>query len=212
MNPKNDSKTSFVYFDVGGVAIKDFSDTSKWDIMISQLGLDKYDRSQVDLVYSTRDNDICLGKIHVDELVSLYNTQFDARIDPHFSLLNYFVDNFEVNKSLWPIIDKLQLTTKTGLLTDMYIGMLDKILAKKLIPNTNWHTIVDSSVEGVRKPMPEIYALAAERAGVPADEIIFIDNRQKNLDGAKLAGWQTYLYDSSNYEQANVDLLKFLGL
>ncbi len=72
------TKISFVYFDVGGVAIKDFSDTPKWDIMISQLGLDKYDRSQVDLVYSIRDNDICLGKIHVDELVPLYNTQFDA--------------------------------------------------------------------------------------------------------------------------------------
>ncbi len=135
-----------------------------------------------------------------------------TQIDPQFSLLNYFIDNFEVNTNLWPIIDKLQLTTKTGLLTDIYIGMLNKIFAKKLIPNTNWHTIVDSSVEGVRKPMPEIYTLAAERAGVPADEILFIDNRQKNLDGAKLAGWQTYLYDSSNYDQANRDLARFLKL
>lgn len=206
------NKISFVYFDVGGVAIKDFSDSPKWENMIHDLGLDKFDKAKVDLVYNQRDTDLCLGKIHADELVVIYNRQYPVDLDPSFSLLNYFIDHFELNPGIWPIVQKVQQSKKTGLLTDMYLGMLDGIFARQLIPNTSWDSIVDSSVEGVRMPMPEIYALAQERAGVSPGEILFIDNRQKNLDGAVLAGWQTYRYDSSDYDQANLDLAKFLGL
>lgn len=205
-------KISFIYFDVGGVAIKDFSDSPKWDNMMKDIGLDQFDRSLVDTIYNTRDNDICLGKIHVDSLVPIYNEKFNAGLDPNFSLLNYFLDHFEKNENLWTLVSKIHQTKKIGLLTDMYIGMLDGIFARDLIPKIGFDSIIDSSVEKVRKPMPEIYQLAQERSGFPPEEILFIDNRQKNLDGAKNAGWQTYLYNSSDYDQANLDLAKFLGL
>ncbi len=204
------NKISFVYFDVGGVAIKDFSDTDKWDKMFDELGFGKF-ASEAKAIYSKYDDDICLGKVHINDLVAIYNQDFKINLDPNLSLLNYFIDHFELNTSIWSVVQKLQVSTKTGLLTDMYVGMLDAIFAKKLIPNTSWDCIIDSSVEGLRKPRPEIYELAMLRAGVPAQEILFIDNRQKNLDGAKKAGWQTYLYDSSNYEKSSQDLGEFLS-
>lgn len=207
------SKISFVYFDVGGVALKDFSDSPKWENMLHDLGLDRFDRTQVQAVYNSHDTAICRGEFRVEDLIPIYKEQFGITVPPDFDFLQYFVDHFELNSGIWPIIDDLKKSgLKLGLLTDMYPDMLTRINAKKLIPQISWDAIVDSSVEKVRKPMPEIYALAAERASVPAGEILFIDNRQKNLDGAKLAGWQTYLYDSSNYDQSNADLTKFLGL
>ena len=37
-------------------------------------------------------------------------------------------------------------------------------------------------------------------------EILFIDNSNENIQAAKDCGWQTYLYDSCNYEASNVKL------
>lgn len=206
------SKISFIYFDVGGVAIKDFSDTNKWDIMMDHaLGIPDTLRISFDKYYDQFEDDICLGKIAVDDLKSYIKTNLNPSLNMSFSMLDYFLDHFEKNTELWPIVNVIHKTCRIGLLTDQYLGMLTGIMERGLIPVDIWDAIIDSSVVKLRKPMPEIYQIAQERANVPANEILFIDNRQKNLDGAKLAGWQTYLYDSRDYDQANRDLATFLA-
>lgn len=206
------SKISFVYFDVGGVAIKDFSDTNKWNIMIDQvMGIPKDHWKAFDDLYDKYEDDICLGKIAVDELQPYIKEHFKANIPVDFSMLTYFLDHFEKNSELWSIVDNYLDNVKIGLLTDQYLGMLNGIFAKKLIPDLSWSSIVDSSVVGVRKPMDEIYQIAADRSGVSEQEILFIDNREKNLIPAKRRGWQTFLYNSSDYDQANKDLAKFIS-
>lgn len=203
-------KISFIYFDVGGVAIKDFSDSNKWDIMIDQvMGIPPEFHKSFDSLYDKYEDDICLGKISVDDLLPFIKERFHAQIPKDFSMLHYFVDHFEPNIGLWEEAEKLPKAIKIGLLTDQYLGMLDLILSKNLIPNKNFTSIIDSSVLGVRKPYPQIYQIAQEKAGVPANEILFIDNREKNLAPAHQLGWQTYLYDSSNYAQSNKKLAAF---
>jgi len=204
------SKISFVYFDVGGVAIRDFSDSPKWDNMLKDMGLDSFDRTKVDEIYDSREDDVCLGKMHIDSILPHYIQEFKIPIDPKFSMQKYFVDHFEQNIGIWPIVKKLNENTKIGLLTDMYPGMLEAIFAQNLLPEVSWNQIIDSSVEGVRKPMKEIYELAAKRAGVDPEEILFIDNRQKNVNGAISNSWQGFFYDSSDYDQANLELADFL--
>lgn len=206
------SKISFVYFDVGGVAIKDFSDSDKWDLMLKEMGLDKFSREKVDQIYDGHEDEVATGHRHVDSLIPLYEQEFGINLGVAFSMQKYFISHFEKNLGIWPIISELKSKLKIGLLTDMYPGMLTGIFEASLVSDTFWDQIVDSSVVGVRKPMPEIYKIAAKQAGVPAEEILFIDNRQKNIDGARRAGWQGFFYDSSNYDQANLDLTKFLSL
>jgi putative hydrolase of the HAD superfamily len=41
----------------------------------------------------------------------------------------------------------------------------------------------------LRKPQPEIYALAAERAACSPAEILFIDDGADNCEAATAAGW-----------------------
>ena len=207
------SKISFIYLDVGGVAIKDFSDTSKWDKLIGEaLGIPEELRSDFDQIFDRYEDDICQGKIEVDAIMPYLKERFGALIPDHFSMLDYMLDHFEKNNELWSIVKRVDPSIPVGLLTDQYLGMLNGIYARKLIPEHNLFTIVDSSIIGYRKPFIEIYNIAQERANVPANEILFIDNRQKNLNPAIKLGWQTHLYDSRDYVQANLDLAKFLGL
>lgn len=44
------------------------------------------------------------------------------------------------------------------------------------------------------KPSREIFDAAAAEIGLPPSEILFVDDSQKNVDGALAAGWQAVLY------------------
>ncbi|CAL9333811.1 HAD-IA family hydrolase [Streptomyces sp. enrichment culture] len=48
--------------------------------------------------------------------------------------------------------------------------------------------VVGSAHVGVAKPDPAIYALAAERAGVPAGRCLFVDDRWENVEAAAALG------------------------
>lgn len=48
---------------------------------------------------------------------------------------------------------------------------------------------------GLRKPSAEIYRLAAERLDAGPQDIVFVDDRPRNLDAARTLGLQTVLLD-----------------
>lgn len=60
---------------------------------------------------------------------------------------------------------------------------------------SRWEELFDATVIsgeiGMRKPDPEIYALAAERLGVPPQDIVFVDDIQHNLAPAEEIGMAT---------------------
>ncbi len=52
--------------------------------------------------------------------------------------------------------------------------------------------IIVSGRVGLCKPEPEIYELASRRFGYSANEILFIDDREENLEPAAKLGWTTH--------------------
>lgn len=51
--------------------------------------------------------------------------------------------------------------------------------------------LVESSVEGIRKPNPEIYKIACARADIEPNQAVFLDDLGINLKPAKALGMQT---------------------
>jgi FMN phosphatase YigB (HAD superfamily) len=94
----------------------------------------------------------------------------------------------------------------------MYPGMFKAIKSRSLLPNINWEVVVDSSLEGFAKPQPEIYLLAQERIGLKPENILFIDNSEKNIMAAKKIGWKTMLYDPLQPSQSNEKIRQALSL
>jgi putative hydrolase of the HAD superfamily len=70
--------------------------------------------------------------------------------------------------------------------------------------------IVESSVEGVRKPNPRIYEIACDRMGVGPDGCIFLDDLGINLKPAKALGMTTIKVIEE--DQAIKDLEKATGI
>jgi len=48
--------------------------------------------------------------------------------------------------------------------------------------------VVSSAVEGVAKPDPALYRIAAARAGVPVGRCLFVDDSRENVDAAVALG------------------------
>ena len=58
--------------------------------------------------------------------------------------------------------------------------------------------IVISGEEGVVKPDPAIYALVQSRLGLNAEELLFIDDLEKNCQAARDCGWQALRFEAND--------------
>jgi len=57
--------------------------------------------------------------------------------------------------------------------------------------------VVDSGFVGMRKPDPEIYALTLERLGLPAADVVFVDDVDVNVEAALAAGLRAVHFESN---------------
>lgn len=74
----------------------------------------------------------------------------------------------------------------------------------------HFDVVVESSVEGIRKPDPAIYRLACERLDVEPDRCVFLDDLGINLKPARAMGMHTIKVVDEN--QAIEELAKATGL
>ena len=108
------------------------------------------------------------------------------------------------NKELLSYIATLKKQYKIGLLSNissrerLSIRFLDGEL------ETHFDTVVASGDEGVVKPQPQIYEIAATRLGVLPTECVFIDDISEFCEGARQVGMQAIQYQSN--QQVVTDL------
>jgi len=200
----------FIYFDVGGVLVRDLSDTNEWSLLLDEWGLVGENRQKFNKFFNSFEEKLNIGN-GIEDFSKIMEKRFGVELPKNYSLSNELVDRFFCqNKKMMEIIGKIRDSYKLGLLTNMYKGMLDLIRKKKLIPDVYWSVIVDSSIEKCKKPEGKIYEIAQERSKMDINEILFVDNKKENLEIPKKMGWQTFWFDSSNYERSNKELESFL--
>lgn len=204
------NKTKFVFFDVGGVLILDFSNTDKWSKMKKDLGVTAANDEAFEAIWQkyqyVRGIDY-----DIDRMIPELQEKTGIIFPEGYSMLDDFIDRFDFNKSIWSVVEKAQqLGKKVGLLTNMYPRMLGSIQAAGLMRDINWDLIIDSSVVGVEKPHQKIFELAEQGAGLKPEEILFIDNMSANTAVAAKRGWQTFTYDDQNPEKASQELINLI--
>ncbi len=202
-------KIKFIYFDVGGVLILDFSNTNKWQELKSDLGITPEKDLEFEVVWQKHKDRICLD-LDVDKLMPEIKQKVKIELPKNYSLLNDFVNRFQANPSIWPVLKLVKSKFKVGLLTNMYPRMLEAIEQANLLPNLDWDVTIDSSQVIKQKPNPEIFELATKKSGFKNEEILFIDNSLENTLAAQKIGWQVFHYDNKNPEKASKELKDLL--
>ena len=67
--------------------------------------------------------------------------------------------------------------------------------------------LVPQGIEGMVKPQSEIYDLLRSRIGLPAEELCFIDDVEKNVNGSRAAGWNAIRFVSNDQVEADFEKL-----
>lgn len=104
------------------------------------------------------------------------------------------------NKSVRPAMQRLVRTArergiKLAILSNELELFNGKDFMSRIDVLKHFDAIVDGTHTGILKPDPRAYALATEAMGLPAYEVLFVDDQFRNIAGAFEAGLQTQHFD-----------------
>jgi putative hydrolase of the HAD superfamily len=179
-----------VLFDMGGVIISGpFS------------GFARYEREHglpADLIRSLNAADPDTNAWAHFERGEIDRDEFCRRFEEEAAARGYVLDAAAVLASMAgervdamvSVIFRLRGRMKLGMITNNHQPMnrAESVIADVLAA---FDAIVESSVEGVRKPDPEIYRLACRRLGVAPSRAVFLDDLGVNLKPARALGMHT---------------------
>ncbi len=141
------------------------------------------------------------GKITPQEFYArvLKKLEADIDYDKFFSLYN---EVFSLNPPVVEIMKRLKVKHKLVLLSNTDVMRFSFV--KQEFPEVMiFDEYVLSFEVGFMKPHPQIYKEALKKAGVKAEECVFIDDREENIQGAEELALQGILYE----KQANLEPL-----
>jgi putative hydrolase of the HAD superfamily len=183
-----------IIFDIGGVLslYHDFKSYYKWE---QQLNLPKGSLFKI-LYENPVSQQATLGKATTQEVWDEAGRQLNLPPDELQKLKDDIWNGYEWNTELLDFIRSLKPNYKTGIISDAWSdareGMEDKINGEL------FDVIVFSAEEGVQKPHPDLFRRALTLLEIEPQEAIFLDDREKNIEGAQMVGMHGVLFTETN--------------
>jgi putative hydrolase of the HAD superfamily len=187
---KTKSGASFIYFDVNGCLVHFYQRA------FTELAADTGVNSDtIETAFWHYNDEVCRGIITMED----FNRKLAERIGvDEVDWMRYHLATTEPIKQMHDVLIWASENYKVGLLTNIMPGFLNAMRREGKIPNITYDAIVDSSEVAAVKPESKIFEIATERAGVPADEIMFIDDSRVNLMAAGRMDWHVLWFDDAN--------------
>lgn len=184
----------FIYFDVGGVLIdwkRAFQTAANtFQITVKDIGT----------VFEENHDNLTKGIITSQDLWHKVVQRYNLHHADNYDFVASWVSDYRPITQVHELVYKIKSKYKIGLLSNIYTDMLPLLLKKKIIPKISYKAIIFSCDVSMMKPHRNIYELAQQKAGVGAQHILFIDDREDYLEQAKKLQWQTFLFDYQNVE------------
>jgi putative hydrolase of the HAD superfamily len=99
-----------------------------------------------------------------------------------------------IDRDFVEYIDSLRPKYHVGLISNAWSGLREYITKEKILPAFDSITI--SSEVGAVKPDARIFQVALDQAGVKAEEAVFVDDFQVNIDACEAIGMKGVLFKS----------------
>lgn len=117
---------SFIYFDVGGVVIDDFSGNDKWQQLKDELGIAAKNDAAFEKLWDEYSQELNTTR-DAEVLLAIFKKELGLQLPSNYSLLDGFVKRFAVNPFIWPIIESVKQRVRVGLLTNMSQECLQRL-------------------------------------------------------------------------------------
>lgn len=203
--------------DYGGVLTNSLADTMGGWLAADGIDPATFQAAMRDLLGRTGAVEARVNPVHALERGEIELPHFEQQLAAHLvsidgnpvrpeGLLKRMFSGFSAAEDMLGVVRRVRAAgRRTALLSNSW-GMD--------YPREGWDELFDVTVisgeVGLRKPDPEIYALCAERLGVPPQACVFVDDLAPNVRGAAAVGMVGVLHKS--YEETVRELEALLGL
>jgi len=184
----------FVYFDVNGCLVRFFQRA------FTQLAHDS--NVSADVVETTfwhYNDSVCRGELSIEEFNEIVAERLNL---PSLDWKKYYLEAIDAIPEMHEIAKWAGQNYNIGLLTNTMPGLIKEMIQTGLIPALPYNVVVDSSEVGAIKPERKMYEIAAEKAGVPPEEILLVDDSRANLMAAEHMGWKVLWFDDYRPEES----------
>lgn len=139
--------------------------------------------------------------IHRLETGELSTTEFDLLLAAELTtldggpvvpvgVLQRMFAGMRVDPAMFTLVEDLRAAgIRVGLLSNSWGNTYPRERIDALLD-----PVVISGEVGLRKPQAAIYELALQRLGLPADRVLFIDDAEPNILGARRVGMQAFVH------------------
>ncbi len=182
---------TFVYFDL--------NDTLVRATQRAIISLAEQTNVLPDVIESTfwHYNDaLCRGKMTLSE----FNEALEKRLGFSVDWAKAYLEGAEPIEAMRELLTWASQHYRVGIFSDTLPGLIPGLLERGILPEIPYAEIIDSSEVGMLKSDPQAFQMAQDRAGVPADEILLIDDSRGNILGAERQGWHVALFDGYRAE------------
>lgn len=193
---KKSSKSGvrFVYFDINGCLVRFFHGA------FSKLAHDSGVRSDVIETAFWHYNDaVCRGEMSIED----FNLTLAERLGmKSLNWADYYIDAVDPIEEMREVVSWAAEHYYVGLLSNIMPGLISSMRSQKILPDVEYRSIIDSSEVKTIKPEQQIYEIAQQRSGVPAEEILLVDDARANLMAAEKMGWHVLWFDDYRPEES----------
>jgi HAD superfamily hydrolase (TIGR01509 family) len=184
---RSESGVTFVYFDINGCLVRFFHGA------FAELAKDSGATADtIETAFWHYNDAVCRGEMSLEEFNSILAETLHM---PELNWQTYYMKAVDPIKEMHELVTWASQHYNVGLLSNIMPGFIGAMTKAGLLPNLRFASVIDSSVVGAIKPEKQIYDIAQEKAGVPAEEILLIDDSRANLMGAEHMGWKVLWFD-----------------
>ena len=188
-----------VFFDYDGVLTTDKTGSLTTTRHLSQAT--GVDASTVKSALGRYNKDLALGKTTRSRIWPEFCSVLGQELS--ISLLYAAFESTPMNAGMFSLARKLKKSHSVGIITDNTKDRIDHLKQFQDLESL-FSPIVVSAEVGADKGSTEIFLHALRRAGVSAEEAIFIDNNKDNLVAPDALGIRTIFHDD---EQNDIEAL-----
>jgi putative hydrolase of the HAD superfamily len=131
------------------------------------------------------------GEMSEERFAERFGELLGLRAERHAGMLDRMFGHIHPDTEMVEAVRRARAQgVRTGLISNsMGVDRYDRSSFPELFDG-----VVISGEVGVHKPDPAIYRLGAERAGVAAEECVFVDDLRQNCEGAEAVGMIAVLH------------------
>ncbi len=182
-----------VVLDIGGVLIRTEDDSGRrW---LER----KYNLPEGKIEWIVFDSDAAaastIGKEKVETVWKAVGEELGVAKEDLPEFIDKFWQGDVLDQKLLDFLTSLRPNYITGILSNAWEGSREGFITRHgIIEGTTVDHLLISAELGVAKPDPEIYRQLQQQLGVEYNEILFVDDFSRNIEGAQAMGIQTIHY------------------